>query len=273
MRDIKKIIKETVNPPKSPDELRFMQQHKGKLDDKTPQDEDSYAKGIKKAKRPADNEGDATYDKAYAAESTDLEEKAESKAQAISARIALAAKRGKLPKSKLQGASKEMMKMSEKDLEDYTKAKKGAPYKVEEQSLSEDPFEEIPMMQRQLDFISYAAEEISEYLEMTGDPEEWFQNKLAHIHGQMQNLHAYMEGEMRSYGRGMYEENELTESVKAGSLKLDDGTKVNVSKEDAETVNSAMGEMSPANRKKMMGIMMKNKDGFNQILDFVKAAV
>jgi len=57
-------------------------------------------------------------------------EKAESQAQAIAARIALKHKReGTKPKAGT--ASADMMKMSEKDLEDYTKAKKGAPEKVQ----------------------------------------------------------------------------------------------------------------------------------------------
>ena len=60
-----------------------------------------------------------------------MKEKAESEAQAIAARIALKHKReGTKPEPGT--ASAEMMKMSEKDLEDFTKMKKGAPYKVEE---------------------------------------------------------------------------------------------------------------------------------------------
>lgn len=56
---------------------------------------------------------------------------AESKAQETAARIAKAAKKGKIPKSKLKGASKEMAKsMTEKQLGDFTHAKKGAPKKV-----------------------------------------------------------------------------------------------------------------------------------------------
>lgn len=37
---------------------------------------------------------------------------------------ALAAKRGKIPRSKLKGPAKEMIKMSEKDLEDFAKKPK-----------------------------------------------------------------------------------------------------------------------------------------------------
>lgn len=84
-------------------------------------------------------------------------------------------------------------------------------------NMSENAWEEVPMMMRQLQFIAYAAEEIMDYLDMGVDPEEWYQNKLASIHDQMQTLHAYMEGDKRmmsKMGYGMYgEETELDESI------------------------------------------------------------
>ena len=59
-----------------------------------------------------------------------IEEKAVSKSQQQAAGAALAAKRGDAPKSKLQGASKEMMKMSTKELEKFAGTKhKGLPKK------------------------------------------------------------------------------------------------------------------------------------------------
>lgn len=59
-----------------------------------------------------------------------LNEKAESKAQQRAAGIALSAKRGETPKSKLKGPAKEMMKMSTKELEKYAGTKhKGLPKK------------------------------------------------------------------------------------------------------------------------------------------------
>lgn len=80
---------------------------------------------------------------------------------------------------------------------------------AEEVELDENAWEEVPMMMRQLQFIAYAAEEIMEYLDMGVDPEEWYQNKLASIHDQMQTLHAYAEGDKRvmsKMGYGMYDE-------------------------------------------------------------------
>jgi hypothetical protein len=62
-----------------------------------------------------------------------LQEKAKSKNQQQAAGMALAAKRGEMPKSELQGAAKEMMSMSKSDLEDYAETEhKGLPDKVSE---------------------------------------------------------------------------------------------------------------------------------------------
>jgi len=62
---------------------------------------------------------------------------AESKNQATAARIANAAKKGKISMSKLTGASKEMAKgMSSKELKKMSKAKPGAPKKVAKESFS-----------------------------------------------------------------------------------------------------------------------------------------
>lgn len=65
-------------------------------------------------------------------EAVQVNEKAESEAQQKAAGIALAVKKGEMPKNKLQGASKEMYKMSKKDLEDFAGTKhEGIPAKKE----------------------------------------------------------------------------------------------------------------------------------------------
>lgn len=64
---------------------------------------------------------------------------AESKNQATAARIAKAAKQGKIPMNKLKGASKEMVKgMSASELKKMSKAKPGAPKKVAKESTFHD---------------------------------------------------------------------------------------------------------------------------------------
>jgi hypothetical protein len=87
-------------------------------------------------------------------------------------------------------------------------------------NMAENAWEEVPMMMRQLQFIMFATEEIMEYLDTQVDPEEWFQNKLAHIHDQMQTLQAYAEGDMRMMTRmgGMYGEEVELDELKQPSL-------------------------------------------------------
>jgi hypothetical protein len=117
-------IQEVVDQPKSEDEARFLAKHIIKVmgykkQVEEPDEDDS---------RPADYKD---------GEDMAVYEAAESKAQAIAARIALKHKReGTKPKEGT--ASADMMKMSEKDLEDFTKTKPGAPDKVEEENISEN---------------------------------------------------------------------------------------------------------------------------------------
>jgi hypothetical protein len=62
-----------------------------------------------------------------------MTEKAVSRKQQRAMAMALKAKQGEMPKSKLKGSSKEMFKMSEKDLEDFASTKhKGLPNEVRE---------------------------------------------------------------------------------------------------------------------------------------------
>jgi hypothetical protein len=73
--------------------------------------------------------------------------------------------------------------------------------KEETQMIEQDDFrEKVEMAQNQLNFIGYAAEEVLEYIEMGGNIEEWYQNKLSKVHSDMESLHSYVEGEMRRTG-------------------------------------------------------------------------
>ena len=120
-------------------------------------------------------------------------------------------------------------------------------------NMSENAWEEVPMMMRQLQFIAYASEEIMDYLNESVDPEEWFQNKLAHVHDQMQTLHAYAEGDRRMMSkmdRRMYgeysEEAELDEA--APKIKPDF---LKTQREKDRAHDAAMGR-TPTGRKKAM---------------------
>jgi predicted RNA binding protein YcfA (HicA-like mRNA interferase family) len=70
---------------------------------------------------------------------------------------------------------------------------------INEQAES-DTTEKTEMAQTQLHFIKYAAEEILEFIEMGGEIEEWYQNKLSKVQSDVESLHSYVEGESRRTG-------------------------------------------------------------------------
>ena len=54
---------------------------------------------------------------------------------------------------------------------------------------------EAEMLDNQIAFIKYAADEIRDHVHNGGVFPEWFQNKFSGVHEQLKTLHAYMEGE------------------------------------------------------------------------------
>lgn len=65
----------------------------------------------------------------------------------------------------------------------------------------------------------------------------------------------------------------VMESVGAGTLELDDGSKVSVSKENSKLLTKMLKDLNTNNRKKMEKVMMKDKAGFEEILSFAREAL
>jgi hypothetical protein len=102
----------------------------------------------------------------------------------------------------------------------YFRKKSGTPdwYKKKYGHMKEesDTTEKTEMAQTQLHFMKYAAEEILEFIEMGGEVEEWYQNKLSKVMSDIESLHSYVEGESRR--TGMKEEVEVDEAVTYGAV-------------------------------------------------------
>ncbi len=100
-----------------------------------------------------------------------VEEKAVSKSQQQAAGAALAAKRGDAPKSKLKGASKEMMGMSKKELEKIASTKhKGLPKKkVSESRLFEDELGQAQAMLAAKDMVDSMQDMIEDISKMLNE--------------------------------------------------------------------------------------------------------
>ena len=95
--------------------------------------------------------------------------------------------------------------------------KKGMKEEVEQVVEQDDSMEKKEMAQTQLHFIKYAAEEILAFIDMGGEVEEWYQNKLSKVQSEVESLHSYIEGEKRR--TGMVEEVEQIDELKKSTLK------------------------------------------------------
>ena len=71
---------------------------------------------------------------------------------------------------------------------------------------------------------------------------------------------------------GEYVESFMNEAVKAGNIKLGDGTRVKITNEDAQVMNDLFSELNSSNQKRMEEEMMKSKDGFDKVLNFAREA-
>jgi outer membrane lipoprotein SlyB len=92
----------------------------------------------------------------------------------------------------------------------------------EEVQLHENEVAEMYL--RQLHFIDYAADELMEFIEMGGMCEEWVQNKLAKVHGDMETIHAWMEGTKRMNGMSQ-DEDDMDEELDSNESDVDYDTK------------------------------------------------
>ena len=101
----------------------------------------------------------------------------------------------------MTGATKVMDKIK-KGLADHPRVKDELRKQNENvKTIKEDnEMEKKEMMKTQLHFIKYAADEICEYIDMGGEIEEWYQNKVSKAYGDFESLHSYMEGTARKDG-------------------------------------------------------------------------
>ncbi len=62
----------------------------------------------------------------------------------------------------------------------------------------------------------------------------------------------------------------IDEAVKVGTLKLENGKSIKVTKEDAVALNTVLKSLNPDNRKRMEVEMMKDQKSYNDMLTFAK---
>lgn len=136
-----------------------------------------------------------------------LNEKAVSQDQQQAAGAALAAKRGDIPASSLKGASKEMYKMSQKELEKFAGTKhKGLPVKKESLDLSHDE-DELGMIRSEIYTIAKNAAELFRMLSTLQSPVDfphWWQSKIIKAKYSISAAKDYLEFEMENQNIDTY---------------------------------------------------------------------
>jgi hypothetical protein len=66
---------------------------------------------------------------------------------------------------------------------------------------------------------------------------------------------------------------QIDEMVKAGTMKLKDGSSIKVSKQDAGLLAKMFKELNSRNRKEMEKVLVKDKAGFEEIVGFAREAL
>ena len=206
MKSLKQLLSEVEAEPKSEEEKRFVDLHKNMevIDYVIPQDH-VFSGVVERQPRLADTKDDeAKYDTSYVSKEPTKPIPVEESSD-----------------KKLDGRRKHFKEKLKALLYAKTHQEKVSDALADQLlGLEETAAEEIPMMEKQLAFISYAADEISEYVRKSGDPEEWYQNKLAEAHGSIKSLYAYAQGEMNMMSTpAMAEETEVEEGCGDGHDK------------------------------------------------------
>ena len=191
MKSFKTLISE-VAQPRSPEEQAFKDMHTYEVIGHPIALDHQFTGEIAKpnAARPADQEGSANYDTSYAYGM----KKVMDKIMGEEAQLDELSKKtlgNYIKKSAADMSSKDSLDMHKGAMKRYKGIVKATDRLTKESTdLTENPQEEIPMMSQQLDFIAMAAKAIKASLSKGGDPEEWYQNKLATAHEAIKSLHA-----------------------------------------------------------------------------------
>jgi len=149
----------------------------------------------------------------------------------------------KFAMSQTKGAGSGVDKFREGNDDDYDRSDDG-------------PHAEIEMAMGQLEFIKYACDELEEHFQ-NFPMKEWFQNKLARVHGTMMTLHAYIEGKEGKYGLNddLEEDSKFDRNFsKRIGYTVKGGAAADMMKKQADQTKQMNKDLDPGADKKGLGI-------------------
>lgn len=117
--------------------------------------------------------------------------------------------------------------------------------------------------------VAMRMDKIAEGLDAVGKEDDDIDND-----GDTDKSDAYLKNRRKAIKKAIEEEFEeiIQEAMAYGNVKLEDGSSVAVSKEDANALDTLFASLSKDNKAKMEKTMMSNKAGFKEILSFAKSA-
>jgi hypothetical protein len=265
MKSFKAMMSEVAQPEPA-EEKAFKAQHTV-VADKHPVALDTQHKGTKpKAKRKADQEGDANYDLAY--ESADLEEmkvknsdaafKLETEISNLEKRIAKL--KPLAPKDDDANMKLNIARKSLKQKQDAHSALMREAVDLDEGEDNEPASpDEGSMAMKQADFLAYVAKEMKDHLKSGKEFPEWMQNKLSKLQQAAQDLHS-------NFGDHGGNEDDMDEALSPNQKKIDHNKNGKIDGEDLAAIRAkkSVKEELKGNQHKID----KNKNGKIDAHDF-----
>lgn len=243
MKSFKAMMAEVAQPEPA-EEKAFKAQHTV-VADKHPVALETQHKGTKpKAKRKADQEGDANYDLAY--ESVALDE--------VKVKNSDAAFKLETEISNLEKRIAKLTPLAPKDDDANMKlfsAKKSLKQKQDSlrglmrEAADTADADEMSMAMQQADFLAYVAKEMKSHLKSGKEFPEWMQNKLSKLQASAQDLHS-------NFGdHGEDEEDDMDEALSSKQKKIDHNKNGKIDGQDLAMIRAKKNESSCGTSKKM----------------------
>jgi hypothetical protein len=258
MKSFKAMMSEVAQPEPA-EEKAFKAQHTV-VADKHPVALDTQHKGTKpKAKRKADQEGDANYDLAY--ESVDLEEmKVKNSDAAFKLETEISNLEKRIAKLKPLAPKDDDANMKLNIARKSLKQKQDAHSALMREAVDSASPDEGSMAMKQADFLAYVAKEMKDHLKAGKEFPEWMQNKLSKLQHAAQDLHS-------NFGdHGENEKDDMDEELSPKQKKIDHNKNGKIDGQDLAAIRAkkSVEEELKGNQHKID----KNKNGKIDAHDF-----
>jgi|11_taG_2_1085331.scaffolds.fasta_scaffold00602_8 hypothetical protein len=283
-----------VAEPKSSEEKKFKDLHNAEVKPHPVAEPTQHKAEKPKAKRKADQEGDANYDKAYTTENSEQIDEISRSMKPMNKRFGGTViakkfdaykkfvKKNKVDEPTVRmicdnpdaAESKRMMK--NKDIAQAVDLYKAAHKKESVNEVTQSAIKKPMNITGPDGKVRTVMKRAKDVKVDDHGQEKMAENKKADLMKKLAKTAATTKKgkEAVSLKKAPWEKKEhIDEAVKVGNMKLKDGSSMKVTKEDAKLLNQMFKGLNSQNRKQMEKVMMTDKSGFNEIVGFAREAM